>query len=134
LSDITAYAIFPFSVDLYVDYKEVDNAIYTPICCKELLSSANQFLIWKDSKAAVFGFSNQEFTLIINSDRAVSLNLMVQNFRGSEGRTNLELAFHNKETINIGSVSDTKLFDKNSAKMAAVLNIEVNHYDYDEHY
>ena len=134
LSDITAFEVFPFSVDLYVDYKEITNAVYTPVCCKELLDSENQFLIWKDNKAGFFGFSNQEFTLIINSDRASFLILMVQNFRGSEGRNNLELAFHNKETINIGSVSDTKLFDTNRAKIAAVLNIEVNQYVYDEHY
>ena len=44
------YATFDFSIDLNANYRQVENAIYTPDCFKRMITEAQPLLIWHDAQ------------------------------------------------------------------------------------
>jgi len=127
------YATFDFSIDLNANYRQVENAIYTPDCFKRMITEAQPLLIWHDAQQNVIGFADATLALIFNVNEVEKLTLAVQNFRGSEGRNGLEVHVQ-RETAHLGSVSNVANFKKNIKKITKLIGKEVSTYTYDEHY
>ena len=127
------YQLLDVDIDLNANYREVSNAIYTPACFKPLLTQAQPSAIWRDKAQGLIGFCTAQYALIFNIDEVNSINLAVQNFRGSEGRNGLELVYQN-QTIQLGSVSNVSKFKHNMQKISKLIGKKVDTYTYDEHY
>ena len=127
------YATFDFAIDLNANYRQVENAIYTPDCFKPMITEAQPLLIWHDTQQNVIGFADATLALIFNVNEVEKLTLAVQNFRGSEGRNGLEVHVQ-RETAHLGSVSNVANFKKNIKKITKLIGKEVSTYTYDEHY
>lgn len=132
LNPSLSYLKLNFSMGLHVDYRQVDNAMYTPKCFKSLLNESVS-LVWRDDEAGKIGFANQEYARVFNLHEIQSLQLAVQNFRGSEGRNALEIVSQG-EAVHLGGLSDLAAFKKAALSIAKVIKKEVTHYTYDEHY
>ncbi|MGB4812244.1 MAG: hypothetical protein WBP13_07170 [Methylophilaceae bacterium] len=126
------YEIFDFLMALYVDYRCVTNAIYTPSVLSAQLQDT-QTIVWYDAAHQVIGFATKAFSLIFNANAVESIHLAVQNFRGSEGRNAIEIRYENK-TVHLGDVDSTENFKKNIRKIEKIIGRKVATYIYDEHY
>lgn len=132
LSPALQYLCLPFRLALHTDYRQVENAIYTPACFKTLLEATNS-LIWRDDTNGLIGFANAEFARVYSMEEMISLQLAVQNFRGSEGRNALEVVGHGG-TSHLGAVSNVAAFIANIKPITKLMQKEVTHFTYDEHY
>lgn len=111
------------------DYRTVDDIIFTPRCFAALFSDRCQVLIWHDRASARIGIGNERLSKIRDAACVDALVLAVQNFRGSEGRVNLE-------------VNGKCLFDLSGAAgcrarlsdLQDMLGKPVREVSYDEHY
>ncbi|HOY70766.1 MAG TPA: hypothetical protein PL131_08870 [Methylotenera sp.] len=133
LSHDVEYQLLDVGINLNANYREVSNAIYTPVCFEPLLTQAHPSAIWYDKSQGLVGFCSAQFALIFNADEIEHLNLAVQNFRGSEGRNGLELAYQN-QMVQFGSVTSVEKFTQNMQKISKLIGKKVDTYTYDEHY
>jgi hypothetical protein len=133
LSRAITYQLFEFGMELNTDYRQVENAIYTPDCFKAMLDEAHPLVIWYDAQLGIVGFADKKYALVFNENEMERLTLSVQNFRGSEGRNELNVNIK-QASVCIGSVSSVALFKKNIKKISRLTGLDVASYVYNEHY
>jgi hypothetical protein len=132
LNQSLSYLRLDFALGLQVDYRQVDNAIYTPQCFMPMLDESNS-LIWRDDAHGKIGLANATYARVFDLHEIEAMQLAVQNFRGSEGRNSLEI-LHEGQTIHVGGVSDVDAFKAAEKSIAKLIEKEVTHFTYDDHY
>ena len=115
------YEILPFDVDLTVNYREMDNVIFTPKCFENQFENDNQFLIWNDSQEGIIAFASAKYARIFKTNSFKSVGLGKDDFGEYEGQNSI-----NVDDIYLGNLSSykSKLFENNIKKMKKLTNKE----------
>jgi hypothetical protein len=115
------YEIFPFEVDIYENYRELDNVIFTPKCFEQLFENDNQFLIWNDIKEEIIGFGNSKYSRVFKLKDFKSVLLGLEDFGELGGSNSIKVG-----DFYLGTMSSfkTQLFESNIKKMQNLTNKE----------
>lgn len=115
------YEIFPFEVDLNINYREMNNVIFTPKCFAGLFENENQFLIWNDRQEGVIGFATAKYARLFKINTFKSVGLGKDDFGASEGWNQISV-----DAIYLGNLSSfkSKVFEDNISKMQKLTNKE----------
>ncbi|WP_309609454.1 hypothetical protein [Flavobacterium sp.] len=113
------YEILPFEVDIYENYRELNNVIFTPKCFENLFENDNQFLIWNDIQEGIIGFGNAKYSRLFKPKDFKSVSLGLEDFGESGGANTISVG-----DFYLGSMSSLKthLFTKNIKKMEKLTN------------
>ncbi len=113
------YEILPFEVDIHVDYRQIDNVIFTPKCFDNLFENENQFIIWNDTQEGISGFGNAKHSRLFKPKDFTSMSLGLEDYGESNGSNALSVG-----DFYLGSMlsSQTHLFEKNIKKMEELIN------------
>lgn len=113
------YEIFPFEIDLEINYREMNNAIFTPKCFEKLFENNNQFLIWNDVQEGIIGFGNAKHSRLFKPKDFKSVSLAIDDFGNYEGSNIIRI-----DDAFLGRMSSlkTQLFEKNTKKMQKLTN------------
>ena len=122
------YEILPFEVDLSINYREMDNVIFTPKCFDNLFENDNQFLIWNDLQEGVIAFATAQYARIFKTNDFKSVSLGKDDFGDYEGQNDIRV-----DDIYLGNLSSfkSKLFESNIKKMQKLTNKEFFSFDED---
>jgi hypothetical protein len=108
------YEILPFEVDVYENYREINNVIFTPKCFENLFENDNQFLIWNDVQAGIIAFGNAKHSRLFKTKDFKSVALGLEDFGELGGPNTISVG-----DFYLGTMSSlkTQLFEKNIKKM-----------------
>lgn len=115
------YEILPFEVDIYENYRELDNVIFTPKCFENLFENNNQFLIWNDTQEGIIGFGNAKYSRLFKPKDFKSVSVGLEDYGALDGSNTVSVGEFYLGTL---SSLQTHLFEKNIKKMEKLTHKE----------
>lgn len=124
---------FPVTLNVDANYRNVDNALFTPACFKDAFDEKHGMVIWVDHASPLLGIANENFALTFDTRHCHSLILSVRRFRGDEAGNALELNT-TEGVITVGSVTDVGDFEREMKAITQLTGVETNQCVIDEYY
>lgn len=104
-------------MNLNSNYREVDNAAFTPEILQNYFSEEVDLVFWQDTKYNRFCIADAEYCLIFKMAQIKKLVLTIEIERGREGRNRLQIELKNGKSQNVGRVDNTDAFNDEIPKL-----------------